>query len=51
MQRSNTQGKIEALARERERIKISIDQLKEKLSKRRDNSPLSHKGTNDFESR
>lgn len=51
MQRNNTQQRIEALIRERRRIKTSIDQLKEKLSKRRVNVTFPQKETYDFESR
>jgi regulator of replication initiation timing len=51
MQRTNTRERVDALVRESKRIKISIDQLKEKLSKRRVNLPFPQKETNDFESR
>jgi hypothetical protein len=51
MQQTDTRKRIDALEKERKRIKISIDKLKEKLSKRRVNLPLPQERTNDFESR
>jgi peptidoglycan hydrolase CwlO-like protein len=48
MQRTEVQKKIDSLMRESKNLKMSISQLKEKLSRRHDNFALPQAEINDF---